>query len=139
MSDSEKKRPNLPAEGPAAAAASAEAEQATCDSVGATQLCAVVDRDGNLVRGLHAVSASRAPAGSTGWYEVIFDRNVRKCCYVATIGLPGNVGVEEEGEITVAGRFNNQNGVFITTHDSNGNYADRSFHLVVICPQCWAK
>jgi hypothetical protein len=54
---------------------------------------AVVDSDGTLVRGsISAISAS----GSGGEYEVIFNRDVSECAYVATIGqraLPGEISV----------------------------------------------
>ena len=98
-----------------------------------TVLWAVVNPDGTLARGRGALAASRADA-PTGAYEVLFDRNVRRCSYTATIGLSGASGVSPPGEITVVGRSGAPNGVFITTHDSTGALADRGFHLTANCP-----
>jgi hypothetical protein len=94
-------------------------------------LWAVVNSDGTLARGKGALDASTLGGGS---YEVLFDRNVRKCAYTATIGLSGAAGSEVPGEITVVGRAGANNGVFITTHDSTGAFADRGFHLTLNCP-----
>jgi hypothetical protein len=98
----------------------------------ACTLFAVVEPDGTLARGCGAVSSQKVDI-DVGAYEVIFDRNVRDCAYVATIGISGSVGFSPSGEITVAGRFNNVNGVFLTTSDSTGMLADRGFHVAVHC------
>jgi hypothetical protein len=92
---------------------------------------AVVDRAGGVARGKGVVSAARL---ATGQYEVIFNRSVRSCVYVATVGDVDDVGVEAPGEITTVGRFGNVRGVFVTTHNSTGAFEDRSFHLFVGCP-----
>lgn len=122
---------NLPPEAqeqlPAGAAA-AESEAATPGC--ACTLFAVVNADGSLARGFGAVSSQNL---GTGNYEVIFNVNVRNCAYVATIGLSGSVGASLPGEITVVGRFDNVNGVFITTSSSGGAPADFGFHLAVHC------
>lgn len=91
---------------------------------------AVVDSDGTLDRGKSVVSTQRL---STGQYEVIFKKNVRRCAYLASIGLVGSEGVEDPGQISVVGRFTDERGVFIETTDSTGTNADRGFHLNVIC------
>lgn len=98
----------------------------------ACTLFAVVDANGRLVRGCGAVRARKVDL-PVGAYEVIFDRKVCDCAYVATIGLPGNRGASTSGEITVVGRFNNESGVFLTTHNRAGQLADRGFHLAVHC------
>jgi hypothetical protein len=92
---------------------------------------AVVDRAGVIARGKGVVSAARLALGQ---YEVIFNRSVRNCVYVATVGDVDDVGVEQPGEITTVGRFANVRGVFVTTHNSTGAFEDRSFHLFVGCP-----
>jgi hypothetical protein len=92
---------------------------------------AVVDRAGVVARGKGVVSAARLAPGQ---YEVIFNRSVRNCAYVATVGDVDDVGVEQPGEITTVGRFANVRGVFVTTHNSTGAFEDRSFHLFVACP-----
>jgi hypothetical protein len=94
---------------------------------------AVVDSDGTLARGQGAIMAQSLGSGDEGAYEVLFDRNVRNCAYVATIGIPGSNGESEPGEITVAGRFQNRKAVFVRTFDSTGTVADRGFHLQVSC------
>lgn len=96
----------------------------------ACTLFAVVNDNGTLARGFGAVSATRFQPGR---YAVTFDRNVSNCAYVAAIGLSGSVGFSLPGEITVAGQFNNVNGVFITTNASGGADVDRGFQLAVHC------
>jgi hypothetical protein len=95
-----------------------------------TTLYAVVDASGTLARGHKAVSATRL---GTGTYEVVFRKDVRRCAYVATIGLSGSAGASLPGEITVVGRSGNDRGVFLTTHSSGGASADLGFHLAVHC------
>jgi hypothetical protein len=89
---------------------------------------AVVNADGSLARGFHAVSSANLGAG---FYEVIFNQDVTRAAYTATIGSSATAGVEPTGEITVVGRSGAPNGVFITTSDSTGAYANRGFHLAV--------
>jgi len=94
-------------------------------------LWAVVNSDGTLARGKGALDANRLGGGQ---YEVLFDRNVSKCVYTATIGLSGASGFSAPGQITVGRRTGASNGVFITTHNSSGSFADRGFHLALNCP-----
>jgi len=116
---------------PSETAAVGVASQSTDDrETPAKAFWAVVDSDGTLARDRGAVSAQRFDVGQ---YEVIFSRNVRNCAYVATIGLSGSESVSAPGETTVVGRFGNRRGVFVTTHDSTGAFADRGFHLQVSC------
>ena len=99
----------------------------------ATPLFAVVDGRATtptIVRGAHAISASRF---SPGRYFVTFDRNVRACAYVATIGLPGSAGSEQAGFITTVAANANVNAIGVTTDDTTGAAADRSFHVNVVC------
>lgn len=94
-------------------------------------LWAVVDgTTGNLDRGNGVTLTNKS---DTGDYQVRFNKNVRGCVYVATIGLPGSLGVELPGQIGVAGENASVNGVWIDTYDSAGNESDRSFHLLVDC------
>ena len=94
-------------------------------------LWAVVDGDGRLARDEGARDADRL---SPGRYEVLFNRNVRNCAYVASIGLSGHEGVASPGQISTAGRNGARNGVFVSTQNSSGGDASRSFHLAVFCP-----
>jgi len=52
----------------------------------------------------------------TGDYQVRFDRNVRNCVYVASVGLPGSLGVELPGQIGVVGETRASGGVWIDTY-----------------------
>ncbi len=93
---------------------------------------AVIERDGSLVRGRNVVRSKRL---ATGQYEVVFTGDVSMGVYVATIGRPG-IATEPAGEIGVALRCclpagEANKGVWVDTHDSNGAYSDRAFHLVV--------
>jgi hypothetical protein len=96
----------------------------------ACTLIAVVNASGQLARGFRAVSSTKLALGE---YQVIFNTNVRRCAYVATIGLANNAGGSAPGEITVIGLNGSPNGVFIHTYNSAGNPADRGFHLAVHC------
>ncbi|MCB1379682.1 MAG: hypothetical protein KDK89_15135 [Alphaproteobacteria bacterium] len=98
-------------------------------ALGSATLWAVILPTGVTSRGDGNASSTRL---STGQYQVIFRRNLVNCAYVATIGNPGT-GTQPPGEITVALRAGNNNGVFISTHDSAGNFSDRGFHLFVNC------
>jgi hypothetical protein len=102
----------------------------TSDDDDASTMYAVVNANGTLARGRRAVSATRL---ATGAYEVIFRKDVRKCAFLATIGLSGSAGSSLPGEITVVGRSGNDRGVFVTTHSSGGAAADLGFHLAVLC------
>lgn len=94
---------------------------------------AVVNADGTLARQSGDVVSTQSISGFPGAYEVIFDDNVRDCNYTATIGISGSSGQSDPGEIDVAGRVSDINGVFIQTHNSSGVGADRGFHLLVSC------
>lgn len=94
-------------------------------------LWAVVDgTTGDLVRGNGVTYTNKS---DTGDYQVRFNKNVRGCAYVATVGLPGSLGVELPGQIGVAGENASVRGVWIDTYDSLGAESDRSFHLIVDC------
>ncbi|MGE0136160.1 MAG: hypothetical protein AB7L91_19540 [Dehalococcoidia bacterium] len=110
----------------AESAVDADAASSDC----ACTIYAVVNSDGTLARGFRAQSSQRL---ATGQYEVRFNRNVRGCAYVASIGLSGAVGASSPGEVTVVGRFGDDRGVFVTTHNSGGAATDLGFHLAVHC------
>jgi hypothetical protein len=95
---------------------------------GGVSLFAVVSSDGILSRG-NAASATRLGPGA---YEVIFNKDVTQCAFIATLGQ-GNAGNGAIGQISVAARNGNANGVFLVTRDSAGTGADKPFHLLVVC------
>jgi hypothetical protein len=98
-------------------------------------LFAVVDWEGKLRRGLHAVSAKRL---GLGYYEVVFDRDVRRGAYVATTGGYGYEGVPPSAIANVMGRASNPRAVFVYVSDLTGSPLAAGFHLVVICPEGFA-
>jgi hypothetical protein len=89
----------------------------------------VTGNNGVVVRGRRVVSSARVGAGA---YEVIFDRDVTGCAYIATIGNPAEF-TPPAGSIVTALRAGTTNGVFVGTRDTAGVFADRNFHLHVIC------
>ena len=66
-------------------------------------------------------------------YEVIFDRNVRDCVYVASVGSTGFQIFPAPGMIEVAGRATDENGIAVQTLDANGAASPRPFHVAVHC------
>jgi hypothetical protein len=100
---------------------------------------AVVESNGNLVRGRNVTLCRRVPSAGAGVYEVYFTGNVSNGVFNATIGRPG-YATAPPGEITVALRAGDPynpftssmtQGVWVQTWDSSGNAADREFHLMV--------
>jgi hypothetical protein len=96
---------------------------------------AVVNDNGNLVRGAGAVTAKQLFTPATrGSYQVTFNRRVKGCALTATIGRVNSASREPDpGEIGVAYRHGNSKSVYVKTRDSDGTEADRSFHLAVLC------
>jgi len=66
--------------------------------------------------------------------NVIFNRNVSNCAWIATRGLPGAEGAEAPGIVEVAGAAGTPNGVDVRARDMAGTITDGNFHLEVICP-----
>ena len=93
------------------------------------RLTAVVNASGSLARSQGTTSAGRLAAGR---YEVIFNQAVTACTYVATLGDPATSD-PPAGEIGVASRTGNANGVLVLTRGSFGGVTDLPFHLVVVC------
>jgi hypothetical protein len=91
---------------------------------------AVVSNTGTLARGRNVTSVARTSAGR---YQVIFNRDVRSCAYIATIGDDSASGPPQGSEISTAALASNVNGVSIRTENDSGTAVDRPFHLVVPC------
>jgi hypothetical protein len=90
---------------------------------------AVVTAQGILTRGRGVSSAARTAVGR---YQVIFNRDIRGCAYVASLGA-GSAEAPPEGQATTGGVSTNVNAVAIRTESSNGTLVDRPFHLIVSC------
>ncbi len=91
---------------------------------------AVVRPNATLARGFQAISSSSL---GVGFYDVRFNRDVRGCSYVATIG-DAVAGPAITGQISVSPRSGANNGVFIRTTNSSGTQQNLGFHLYVACP-----
>jgi hypothetical protein len=113
--------------GPVAVASGAKADPL----VAKQDRWAVVNADGTLGRGKGVTSITHTAGG--GSYIVIFNKNVRNCMYVGTIGLSGASGTSSRGFITTVGAAVDVNGVFVTTDDTSAAPAERGFHLYVGC------
>ena len=96
----------------------------------ATTLWAVVEFNGTFVRG--GTGAVSSISLFTGGYEVVFKRDVTKCAYVATLGSTTD-GSAPTGEIGVASREGNADGVYLETFNSGGTLTAEPFHLAVFC------
>lgn len=90
---------------------------------------AVVEPTGVLARGFQAVYARRINVGT---YEVIFNRDLTTSAYLATLGLSGNSGTPNPGEIAVIRRSGTTNGIFVQTFDSAGTLTDQGFHIAAL-------
>jgi len=104
----------------------------TVGDLGMAIMSAVVNADGTLARNAGATSAT---AFGSGQYEVIFERDVTACTYVATIGLSATSGSSSPGFVTVVGRAGAPNGIFVTTDDATGASLNLGFHVIVFCNQ----
>lgn len=91
---------------------------------------AVVSGAGTLARGRNVASVARTGPGR---YQVIFDRDVRGCAYLATIGDTSAAAPPQNSEITTTSLSSNANGVSVRTENSGGGAVDRPFHLIVPC------
>ena len=99
----------------------------------AVSLTAVVNVDGSLARGRGAVSSSQL--GVDGQYEVVFNRDVSNCAYVASGGEATTLPPDDAVVFTVAPRDGNVNAVFVQEWDGvlgRDSYSS-GFHLVVVC------
>lgn len=90
---------------------------------------AVVGPTGVLNRGT-ATAASKVTG--TGFYQVDFPVDVTACSYTASQGTLA-AGTQPDGTATTAQRAGVPTAVFVSTYDSAGVAADRSFHLIVVC------
>ncbi len=97
----------------------------------ASTLWAVVNIKGELVRGGAATDSATALL-EPGAYEVVFNRNVSGCAYIATLGSP-EAGSAFAGMVAVATRLGNPDAVFVQTFAEKGKPMAQSFHLAVFC------
>ena len=96
-------------------------------------LSAVVNVDGSLARGIGAVSSNQN--GVDGQYQVMFNRDVAGCAYVASNGEATALGPDDGVTMSVAPDAANIDGVFVQEYDTvlaRDSYSD-GFHLMVVC------
>lgn len=91
---------------------------------------AVVRADGLKIRGRGSTGVVHAAVGR---YQIAFDRDVRACTYVASVGDfaggPPGTGVATVSSVPIA-----PNAVTVRTSNAqNAAPQDRSFHLIVSC------
>ena len=106
-----------------------ESSLGTVPSASGLQRSAVVGPLGQFVRGKDVASVGRTGEGR---YLVVFRSNVQGCAYVVSLGDP-SVSTPPVGQAGTSGVANNANAVQVRTVSSNGNAADRPFHLIVSC------
>lgn len=102
-------------------------------SVSPAILWAVVNLDGSLARGNGATSAYSLEVD--GQYEVVFNRNVASCSFVASGGEATNLSPDDAVVFTVAPSQTNVNTVFVQEWDGilgRDSYSS-GFHLIVAC------
>lgn len=108
-------------------------KESTIGPIEALSHSAVVTGAGQFVRGRGVVSAARTAAGR---YQVIFNRDVRGCVYMASVGDTSAAG-PGTGTASVASMASNVNGVEVrtVTYNAGGNPVNenRPFHLIVSC------
>ncbi len=90
---------------------------------------AVVTAGGTFRRGRGVQSVAQS---GTGRYQVIFNRDVRGCVYVATVGDP-SAAAPGHGTAVVGSVATIVNAVAVRTFNQQAQLANRSFHLVVSC------
>ena len=95
----------------------------------AARLWAMVTSGGALSRGSGVVSVT---PGSTGSYVVAFNQNVSACGYLGQLADTGT-GAPTLGQIATGLRADNANAVQVTTGNTSGAAANRSFMLAVYC------
>ena len=107
-----------------------ESSLGTVPVAAGTENFAVVNPAGALARGRNVAQSQRTAQGR---YAVTFNRDVRGCAYVATIG-DESTAATGSGTVAVASNPVNPNSVNVrTARADNDALRDRSFHLVVSC------
>ena len=102
---------------------------------GAPVAWAEVSQSGALVKGSGAVSAVQENGGgSPGQFEVVFNRNIANCTYVAAhisdIASPAPGGISSTGPLSAV---DNQNAISVATRNSAGALAFTPFSVAVYC------
>jgi hypothetical protein len=98
-------------------------------------LFALIKSDGTDIRGSGIVQDFVGYAGNPGSHEVVFDRDITSCVYVATLAdeTAGRGNAAPNGQIGVRSLSTDAKGVSVTTYDNTGAAAPKSFSIAVFC------
>ena len=107
-------------------------KESTLATVPSASIADAMARYAVVTRGKRLIAATMRTRTATGRYQVIFDRDVRNCAYLATIADAG-AAAPPQGEIAASALASNVNAVAVRTERSDGVAADRPFHLIVPC------
>jgi hypothetical protein len=95
---------------------------------------ASITQGGAVLRGKGAVSSSHLGVPDSGRYEVIFDKDVSQCAWLASLGGPTSQSILSlRGEVGVAALGSKPESVFVRARDPTGAGADRPFYLHIGC------
>lgn len=94
-------------------------------------LYATVTDEGVVVGSSGNVTAARITGGNDGRYIVDFNQNITQCAFVATVGFSA-AGIAE-GQAGTGELEGTSDTVRVNTVSSQGNPANRPFHLAVVC------
>jgi hypothetical protein len=95
----------------------------------ATPLWAVVDSTGTLQR--HSAATVSSSSLGTGFYQVIFNRDVSGCAFVGAVS--DTSFSSPLGFFSASKRSGNANGIFIETANTAGTATSEPFHVAVFC------
>jgi hypothetical protein len=96
----------------------------------ATALWAVVRGNGTLARASHVALTEQ---NNPGVYQVVFDRNITDCAFIAGRGAADSSSAADPGEISATRLPGGTTNVLVVTYNSAGTPADADFHLAVFC------
>lgn len=114
------------------------AQAAPDNTLGMALLSATVDNSTppNIARGSGAVSASRpgVAQNTTGYADVVFDRDVSNCTCTASVGAFAAIDFGAGNFVATATCPYTANTVRVIT-SNDGVAANFAFHLIVFCPK----
>ena len=102
--------------------------------LGVALMSASVDQSGNLIRGSGVVSSEM---GSTGRYDVTFERPLAQCTCTASAGAASTPANFANRIVTAncRGTVGSEQRVSVITSRPDGTFIGTDFHLIVFCPR----
>jgi hypothetical protein len=98
-------------------------------TLGFALMSATINADGSIGRATGVVSAQQLAIGA---YEVIFERNIVDCTFVATANTT-NISDAPDIRVSLSPRFGTPAGAFIVTRNAAGAGTDGAFSIMVFC------